>query len=86
MTNKEMRKHILASAKSARQSFAAIAPDGEKIIDINYRLPTVAINGIEADYFFQGEEASNLLEEATNTANKFEVSIEDALIWQSQSW
>jgi len=86
MNTKEMRKHILASAKSARKSFSDISPDGEKIIDINYSIPYVAINGVEAEYYFQGEEASNLLEEATNTANKFNVSVEDALIWQSQSW
>lgn len=86
MTNKEMRKHILASAKSARKSFKEVAPDGEKIIDINWGIPYVGINGIENEYFFQGEEASQLLEEATNTGNKFNVSIENALIWQSQGW
>jgi len=87
MTNKEMRQKILASAKSARKSVKETAPAGTKIIDINFGLPYVGIVCPDGgEYFFQGEEASNLLEEATNTANKFNVSIEDAIIWQSQSW
>ncbi len=86
MTNKEMRRHILASCKSAKKSFKAVAPKDDKMIDINYGIPYVAINGVQDEYFFQGEEAANLLEEATNTANKFNVSVEEALIWQSQSW
>lgn len=86
MTNKEMQRTINDAAKSARKSFAKYGADGEKIIDINYSLPTVALNGIDSEYFFQGEEASNLLEEATNASNKFNVSVEDALIWMSQGW
>lgn len=81
-----MRRDILGAAKSARKSFAQVAPKGEKIIYINWVLPYVSINGIDNEYFFQGQEASDLLAEATDTANKFQVSIEDVLIWQSQSW
>lgn len=86
MTNTEMRQHILASAKSARQSFKHTAPTGDNIISINWGIPCVAVNSGDDGYFFQGEEASKLLEDATNTGNKFNVSVEDALIWQSQSW
>lgn len=87
MTTKEMRRNILTSAKSARKSFKQTAPAGDKIIDINYGLPYVAVNCPDgSEYFFQGDAASNLLEEATNTGNKFNVSVEDAIIWQSQGW
>lgn len=86
MTNKEMQKLINSTAKAARKTFAETMPKSSKIIDINFGLPYVAVNSGNDEYFFQGEEASNLLEEATNTGNKFNVSIEDAIIWQSQSW
>jgi hypothetical protein len=78
MTNKQMYKLITETAKSARKS--------GQTIEINYSLPYVDINGTEDVYFLQGEEASNLLEEAVNTGNKFSVSVEDAILWQSQSW
>jgi len=86
MTNKEMQKLINSTAKAARKTFKQYAPAGDSIIEINYGLPYVAVNSGNEEYFFQGEEASNLLEEATNTGNKFNVSVEDAIIWQSQSW
>lgn len=86
MTNKEMQKLINKTAKAARKIFKETSPAGSKIIDINYALPYVAVNSGNDEYFFQGEEASNLLEEATNTSNKFNVSVEDAIIWQSQGW
>jgi uncharacterized protein (DUF4213/DUF364 family) len=87
MNNKEMNTIIKECVKSVKKSAKETLPENEKIIDINFGLPYIAIslpNG--GEYFFQGEEASNLLEEATNTGNKFNVSIEDAIIWQSQSW
>jgi len=84
MTKKEMQKLINSTAKAARKTFKQYQPTDSKIIDINYDLPYVDVN--DGEYFFQGEDASNILEEATNTANKFNVSVEDAIIWQSQSW
>lgn len=86
MTTKEMRRDIIKTTKSARQSYKATAPADSNIIDINYSLPYVAVNCPNSEYFFQGDDASNLLKEATNTGNKFNVSVEDAIIWQSQGW
>lgn len=78
MTNKEMDRDITKSAKAARAA--------GQTIEINYSLPYVDINGTQGVYFFQGEEASKLLEEAVNTGNKFNVSVEDAILWQAQGW
>ena len=87
MTNKEMKQQILTVAKAARKSVKETAPTGTKIIDINYGLPYVAVVCPDgSEYFFQGQEASELLNEAKNTVDKFSVSVEDAIIWQSQSW
>ncbi len=87
MTNKEMTRDILRSAKSARKTVKETYPAGTKIVDINYALPYVGIVCPDGnEYFFQGEEAGNLLEEAVATSNKFNVSVEDVLIWKSQSW
>lgn len=87
MTNNEMRQHILMCAKSVRQHHKETAAKNSKLIDINNSLPYVAINlPTGEEYFFQEEAASDLLNEANNAANKFNVSVEDALIWQSQGW
>lgn len=87
MTNKEMQQHINAVAKSVRKDFKYIMPKEEKLIDINWGLPYVSINlPTGEEYFFQDEAASEILEQATNTGNKFSVSIENALIWMAQSW
>ena len=86
MTNLEMKKLINQCAKSVTQNFKFTNPKS-KLVDINWGIPYVAINLPNGEeYFFQGEEASNLLEEATNTGNKFNVSVENALIFTSQSW
>lgn len=85
MTTKQMTKQIKACAKSVRQSCKLNSDT--RLIEINWHLPYVGINLPDgSEYFFQGEEASNLLEEATNTGNRFNVSVEDAIIWQSQGW
>lgn len=85
MTNLEMRKMINSCAKSAKKSHNdsfAVKSERTPLLEINNGLPYVAIG----EYFFQGEEASDLLYEAMNTASKFGVSVENAIIWQSQGW
>jgi len=87
MTTREMKRDILRSAKSARKTVRETYPAGTKIVDINYGLPYVGIICPDgSEYFFQGEGAGNLLEEAVTISNKFNISVEDVLIWQSQSW
>jgi len=48
------------------------------------RIPSVAIdgpNGEDAGYFFQGDEAADLLEQCPDN-----VSEEDFLLWSAKSW
>lgn len=75
-----MQSEILKTAKSARKA------KGDKVVEIVWGLPTVAINLSDKEYFFQGQEASDLLAEAVDSGNKFEAPVEDVLIWMSQSW
>lgn len=78
MTNKQMLSEITKTANSARLS--------GQTIDINYGLPYVDINGTEDVYFFQGQEASDLLAEAVEAGNKFNCHVEDYLLFISQGW
>jgi hypothetical protein len=87
MTNKSMQILINNTAKDAKFAFKKYEPTGNKIIEINYGLPYVGVNCNDgSEYFFQGEEASQLLEEATLMGNKFNVTIEDSIIYMAQSW
>lgn len=87
MTNRQMMQLINKTANAARKEYKKYKPADTKIIDINYGLPYVAINCNDgSEYFFQGEEAGNILEEATTASNKFNTNIENTLIWMAQSW
>ena len=79
MTNKQMQKQINNTADAARKA--------GQTISIDWGLPYVSIVCSESDeYFFQGEEASNLLAEAVEAGNKFYVSSEDYLLHIAQGW
>jgi hypothetical protein len=58
-------------------------------VEINYRLPYVAVNlgkdnyGNDIEYFFQGEEADDLLLECETLDC---VSEEDYILWLAQGW
>jgi hypothetical protein len=55
-------------------------------VKVNLALPYVAVNCSNGDeYFFQGEEASNLIEEAENAFDGG-LSITDYIMATSQSW
>jgi len=87
MTNLEMKQLIKSCAQSVRKHHKQVAPKDAKLIDINTSMPYVGIDlpGGE-EYFFQEDAASEILAEADNAADKFDVSREDALIWLAQSW
>jgi hypothetical protein len=79
MTEQQVREMIQETAGAARE-------EGQTI-EINERLPYVAINrGNDSDYFFQGEEAVDLLDEAEAAASVFNVSVEDYLLYSAQGW
>ena len=87
MTNLEMARMINKTAKAAIKSIKSTMPADTKAVEINYSLPYVAIVCPDSsEYFFQGEEAENLLEQAIATSNKFNVTVDNVLIWQSQGW
>jgi hypothetical protein len=56
-------------------------------VEINWSLPYVAVNlgqnehGDDIEYFFQGEEADNLLEEVPDWINE-----DDYILWSAQGW
>jgi hypothetical protein len=76
--------------KQLFQSVADIANSARangQTIDINYSLPYVAIDCQDGtEYFFQGEEASNLIKEAEDSKLSKYCSIEDIILWQAQGW
>lgn len=87
MTNDEMKAYIEACAKSVRLEHKRYSPKDSKLIDINYGMPYIGINLPNGkEYFFQESAASEIMDEAKNAAEKFDVNIEDALIWMAQSW
>jgi hypothetical protein len=66
---------------------ALLAKKSGQTIEINYNLPYVAVNNNNGDkYFFQGEEADNLIEEARKSPLYMFCSIENIILWQSQGW
>lgn len=77
MTDREMRATINKTARNIKKAGNAL--------EINYSIPYVAFNG-EMSFFFQGEEAENLLEEATTASNKFQTTLENTLFWMASSW
>lgn len=90
MTNRQFAAHIKRTAKAERKAYLASfekPKEADKIVDINWGLPYVGINLSNGqEYFFQEEAASEILEEATSAANKFNSSIDDVLLWQAQGW
>lgn len=52
-------------------------------VEIDYSLPTVSVTLEGKEYFFQGEEAVHLLEEAASFMN---VGPEDFILWMARSW
>lgn len=86
MNSKQVQSLINKTAKAVRQEIKKYKPTGTKPVEINYGLPYVAITLLNEEYFFQGEEASTLLDEAKEAANKFNTNVENALLWLSQSW
>ncbi len=79
MTNQEMQQQI---EKSAEFELAAGA-----LIEINNSLPYVAITMSDSsEYFFQGQEADELLEEHSASADKFDTTVEASILHSAQGW
>jgi hypothetical protein len=83
MTISTLTTQILQVARSARA--------GGQTIEIDYKLPTVAISRDEHDvFFFQEHEADTLLREAEKIIDGLcagdQISVEDFLLYSSQGW
>ena len=87
MTNKETAASIKRIAKAYKKDHRLYIPKDANIMDINYSIPYLAVDLPDGkSYYFQGEEAGDILEEATTASNKFNVSLEDAILWMALSW
>ncbi len=87
MTPKQLAADITNTANKLRTLAKGYCPPNTAVITIDSSVPLIAIYLYDnKEYDFQGEEASKLLEEAASTANKYNVSVEDVLLWLSSSW
>lgn len=87
MTPKQTKKLINKTAKAVRKEFAKLMPKDENIIVIEWGIPYVGVKLPDGtEYFFQGEEASEMLTAAVETSNTFQTSVEDTILFLSQSW
>ena len=78
MTRTQLVNQVETTAHCARLN-------GDKVT-INHLLPYVAVflyslDGNHTEYFFQGDEASDLLEEVPDYLNE-----EDYILWSAQGW
>lgn len=79
MTNQEMKVCIETAANYERRAGSTI--------DINLALPYVAVTIKDSDtFFFQGQEADELIAEHERAAEKFDVSVEDSILHSAQGW
>ena len=79
MEESELIKQIEETARGCRSAGMSV--------EINHSLPYVAVNlgvnehGDPIEYFFQGEEASNLIDDVPEWINE-----EDFILWCAQGW
>lgn len=59
--------------------------DGGKV-EINYSIPTVRVMNKEAMWFFQGDEAADLIKDAEESVLKEDIEPEDLILWCSAGW
>jgi hypothetical protein len=79
MTLKQLSNEVIKTFKAAKQN-------GQNI-SIDRRLPFVVImQGKEDIYFFQGEEAESLINEADTSKLAKYCSAPEIILWQAQSW
>lgn len=79
MTNEELVNQITAVAEDARKE--------NMFVNVNPNIPSVAIYlNEDQEYFFQYEEAEELLDEAMAAESTYLVNIEDYILWSAQGW
>lgn len=87
MTTKQTSRLIIKTAKAVRKEFKKAMPEGKQLVEINWSLPYLAVNLPDGkEYFFQGQEASEMLQKCVETSNMYNVGVEDTILFLSQSW
>lgn len=87
MTTLQFSKLVNKAARLTQQELNRSMEEKEKAIEINYRLPYVAVKHADgSEYFFQGDEADNLIEEARSSPLHNYCSVENIILWQSIGW
>lgn len=87
MKPNETKNLIKKTARAERKAFAKAMPKGEEQVTIQWGLPYLGVklaNGKE--YFFQGEAASEILENCVNQSNEFQIGVEDVILFTALSW
>jgi len=87
MTKAELKKTINTVAKAIKQEYKNSIEDKKDIkpaVDISHHSLYIAFN--HNDYFFQGDEAQNLWDEANVLSDKSDTSVENCLLYLSTSW
>ena len=73
MTRKQFIKEVEKTAEAARSA--------GQTIEINRRLPYVAVTTGEDEYFFQGQDAQELLDSVPDY-----LDAENCILWLAQGW
>lgn len=68
------RDELIADIKSAGST---------RTCAVNWALPTIAVTYDGEEYFFQGDEAKDMLKEAQSVP---EVAAEDYILWLARGW
>ena len=72
-------------AEDVKRTYAEAVKNGQSI-EISYRLPYVAVETGINEYFFQGEEADQLIMDAKASPLAWECTVEEIILWQAQGW
>lgn len=81
MTTKEFAKSISDACKNVmkRRQFRYVD------IEINYGLPYISIGMNGCEFSAQGQDASELIEQAVETSNKTQLAVSTCLVWYLDS-
>lgn len=77
MDNKQFRRSISDACRRVMKKQGFIHAD----VDINHVYSYVSIGKNGHHFFSQGEDAGNLIEEATNASNKSGLALSTCMVW-----
>ena len=80
-----------AFVKLIKESLKKCEESGQFVV-VDHLLPTVQVNrsgdpeDLENEYFFQGEEACQLIDDAEGSLLHEHLTVEEIIMWQAQGW